>query len=354
MSEKTQAENNKPVRLGAEDADPNKPRTLMGDTWRQFRKHKLAVAASIVLAIIIITVIVGPPIWRAIACEAGERNCAGNPTYVDIMAMLDFNNRVSTISADHPLGVDNTGRDMLARMFLGGRVSLSIGFAAMLLAMTLGTTVGLLAGYFKWLDSPLMRLTDLFLSLPQLPLLLVVTMLFRDPLRQFFVGINAWLGNFDNAFANSIRPAFGPELGIFVLTVIIIGMLGWMPTARLVRGEVLSVKEREFVLAARSVGATDVSIVFKHILPNVLSPVIVAATFSIAQAIITESALSFLGLGFPPDFPTWGRLLADGKDFYTLTPLGVLFPGLAISVTVMCVNFIGDGLRDALDPRLRK
>jgi peptide/nickel transport system permease protein len=127
-----------------------------------------------------------------------------------------------------------------------------------------------------------------------------------------------------------------------------------MPTARLVRGEVLSVKERDFVTAARSLGASDMSIVRRHIMPNVLSPVIVSATFSVANAIITESALSFLGLGFPPDFPTWGRLLFDGKDFLTLTPALVLWPGMMISLTVLCVNFMGDGLRDALDPRMRK
>jgi peptide/nickel transport system permease protein len=189
-----------------------------------------------------------------------------------------------------------------------------------------------LSGYFHKLDDPLMRITDLFLSLPLLPLLLVITMLFRD----------------------SLRTAFGPEAGIFILIVIVIGVLGWMPTARLVRGEVLSMKERDFVVAARGLGATDAAILRRHILPNVLSPVMVSATFSIATAIITESALSFLGLGFPPDFPTWGRLLFDGKDFLSLTPTMVVWPGLLISLTVLCVNFIGDGLRDALDPRVRK
>ena len=133
-----------------------------------------------------------------------------------------------------------------------------------------------------------------------------------------------------------------------------IGALGWMPTARLVRGEVLSIKERDYVIAARSLGSHDASILRRHILPNVLSPVIVSATFSVASAIITESALSFLGLGFPPDFPTWGRLLFDGVDYLTLTPAVVFWPGLMISLSVLCVNFIGDGLRDALDPRLRK
>jgi peptide/nickel transport system permease protein len=202
----------------------------------------------------------------------------------------------------------------------------------MAVAMSIGTLVGLLSGYFNWLDNPLMRLTDIFIALPQLPLLLVLTMLFREPL----------------------KAQFGPEGGIFILTVTVIGGLQWMPTARLVRGEVLTVKSREFITAADALGAQSGRILRNHILPNVISPVIVAATFSIASAIITESALSFLGLGFPPDFPTWGRLLFDGKDYLTITWTLVFWPGLLISLTVLCVNFIGDGLRDALDPRLRK
>lgn len=291
-----------------------KARTLWGDAWKQFRKHKLAIGASVILLVIVLAITFGPLIWQV------------DPQEIDIVAAY------SGMTAAHPFGADHLGRDTLARVLHGGRVSLAIGVTAMLIAMTLGTLVGMLAGYFKSLDNLLMRLTDLFLSLPLLPLLLVITLLFREPL----------------------RASFGPEAGIFILTVTIIGALGWMPTARLVRGEVLSVKEREFVVAAHSLGASDLSVLRRHILPNVLSPVIVAATFSIASAILTESALSFLGLGFPPDFPTWGRLLFDGKDYLTLTPVLVIWPGLMISLTVLCVNFIGDGLRDALDPRLRK
>ena len=167
--------------------------------------------------------------------------------------------------------------------------------------------------------------------LPLLPLLLVIVLLFRD----------------------SLRTAFGPEAGIFVLIVFVIGITSWMQTARIVRGDVLSLREREFVLAARSIGAHDHSIISRHIMPNVLSPIMVSATIGVANAIITESALSFLGLGFPPDFPTWGRLLFDGKDFMTINPARVIWPGLMISLTVLSVNFIGDGLRDALDPRQR-
>ncbi len=303
-----------PVDSGDDTEIIGSPRTLSGDAWRQFRKHKLAMMALAVLLLIIGLVVAGPLFWHT------------NPEYIDII------DAYSNMTAEHPFGTDNLGRDTLSRTIWGGRVSLSIGLTAMVIAMSLGTFIGILAGYFRVLDGPLMRLTDMFLSLPTLPLLLVITLLFREPLRK----------------------AFGPEIGIFVLIVVVIGLLGWMPTARLVRGEVLSMKEREFVVAAGSIGSPDSVILVSHILPNVLSPVIVAATFSMAGAIITESALSFLGLGFPPDFPTWGRLLFDGKDYLTLTPALVFWPGLMISLTVLCINFIGDGLRDALDPQLRK
>lgn len=300
----------KPISIRVNSA----PNTLWGDTWRQYRKHKMAIIASVILIAIILLITVGPLFWQLDAQK------------IDMLAAY------GQMSAEHPFGTDNLGRDTLARIMFGGRVSLAIGVSSMLIAMLVGSVVGLLSGYYKWLDEPLMRLTDLFLSLPLLPLLLVITMLFREPL----------------------RAAFGTELGIFILTCTIIGTLGWMTTARLVRGEVLAIKEREFVLAARSVGTSDLGIIRRHILPNVLSPVIVSATFSIASAIITESSLSFLGLGFPSDFPTWGRLLFGGKDFMTLLPSLAIWPGVMISLTILCVNFIGDGMRDALDPRMRK
>jgi peptide/nickel transport system permease protein len=213
----------------------------------------------------------------------------------------------------------------------GGQVSLLVGVVAMLVGMFFGTTIGLLAGFFSKLDGPLMRITDMFLALPQLPLLLVATLLLRD----------------------TLRAAFGPEVGIFLLIVFVIGALNWMPTARVVRAEVLTIKEQDFIAAAHSIGTRQYRILLRHIFPNVLSPIMVAATLGVAGAIITESALSFLGLGFPSDFPTWGRLLYDGKDFLMLTPSLVFWPGLFISLTVLSINFIGDGLRDALDPRIR-
>ncbi len=283
------------------------------DVWDQFKTHRGALIGSIVFVIIVFGVIVGPFLWTIDA------------TYIDIRA------RNSGPSLAHPLGTDQLGRDMLARMIAGGKVSISVGFTAMFLSLVLGTFIGVLAGQFKKLDGPLMRFTDLFLALPLLPLLLVMVMLFRETL--------------------SMR--FGPETGTFILIVTAIGVTSWMNTARIVRADVLALKELEFVTAARSIGTRPSNIISRHILPNVLSPIMVSATLGIANAIITESALSFLGLGFPPDFPTWGRLLFDAVDYLQQYPERVFWPGLFISLTVLSVNYLGDGLRDALDPRIR-
>ena len=290
-----------------------KGRTLWGDVWDQYKTHKGALIGTAVFAFILFAVFIGPYIYTA------------DPQY------LSIRDKNQGPSLAFPLGTDQLGRDMLAQVLHGGRVSLAVGIIAMATSLLVGTAVGLLAGYFKKLDGPLMRLTDLFLALPLLPLLLVIIMLFRD----------------------TLRGMFGPETGIFILIVSIIGATSWMHTARIVRGDVLAQKEREFVMAAKSIGTPDRRIILRHILPNVLSPIMVSATLGVANAIITESALSFLGLGFPSDFPTWGRLLFDGANYMTLTPARVVWPGLAISLTVLSVNFIGDGLRDALDPRIR-
>lgn len=288
-------------------------RSLWTDVWRQYKQHKGAMAGTFIFLFIVLVVVFGDLIHTV------------DPQF------LDIRNKNQGMSFAHPLGTDNLGRDMLAQVIAGGRVSLLVGVVAMALSLVLGALIGVLAGFFKVLDGPLMRVTDLFLALPILPLLLVIIMLFRDPL----------------------RSAFGPETGIFILIVFIIGITSWMQTARIVRGDVLALKEQEFVLAARSIGTQSHRIVLRHIFPNVMSPIMVSATLGIANAIITESALSFLGLGFPSDYPTWGRLLFDGKDFLQLTPTRVLWPGLAISLTVLSVNYMGDGLRDALDPRSR-
>ena len=289
-------------------------RSYMGNLWRQFRAHPGGVAGLIVFVFIVLAVYLGPFIHTI------------DPNKIDIRA------KNQGPSWAHPFGTDNLGHDMLAQVMAGGQISLAVGITAMLLALVLGTLVGVVSGYYRRLDGLLMRITDLFLALPLLPLLLVIIMLFRD----------------------TLRSAFGPESGIFILIVFVIGVTSWMHTARIVRGDVLAVKSQEFILAAKSSGMREYRVILKHILPNVMSSIMVSATLGIASAIITESALSFLGLGFPSDFPTWGRLLFDGANFLQITPSRVIWPGLAISLTVLSVNYIGDAIRDALDPRILK
>jgi peptide/nickel transport system permease protein len=288
------------------------PVSLWGEAWRRFRKHRLAVVSAVLLSIIILAVLAGPLVWTVPIDE------------------IDFRARLQGPSWEHPFGTDDLGRDLLARMLYGGRISLAVGFAAMLVAGVVGVLVGSVAGMSRGsVDAVLMWVTDLFLSLPSLPLLLLVIYLFREPLRH----------------------AVGPELGIFILIVAVIGGFNWMQVARLVRAQFFSLREKEFVEAARALGASTPRLVWRHILPNALGPVIVAATIDVAAAIIAESTLSFLGLGFPPDIPTWGRLLFDAKDNLDFAPHWALFPGGAIFLTVLTINFVGDGLRDALDPR---
>ena len=301
-------------RAGFDPLDSEEHRSLRQDVWRQFKKHKGAVVGLVLLTFIVLATVFGPIVWPIDPYAIETSNASAGP------------------SAAHPLGTDNLGRDVLARLLIGGRISLSVGFAAMIFGLIIGTGIGVISGFFRRMDGPLMRVTDLFLALPILPLLLVVILLFRD----------------------SLQEAFGAELGIFLLVVFIIGVTSWMQTARVVRGDVLSIKEEEFVLAAHSIGTRKRKLIMRHIIPNTLSPVMVSAALGVAVAIITESALSFLGLGFPASFPTWGRLLFDANNYIQLSPIRVLAPGIMISLTVMSVNFIGDGLRDALDPKLRQ
>ncbi|MFN3937099.1 MAG: ABC transporter permease [Gemmobacter sp.] len=292
---------------------PRPPRNQWWDVWDQYRTHTGALVGTFVFLSIIALVVLGPYVWTV------------DPKFINIRA------RDQGMSLTYPLGTDQLGRDMLARIIKGGQITIAVGLTAMALSILLGALVGVVAGYFRRLDGLLMRLTDLFLALPLLPLLLLMVLLFREPL--------------------VLR--FGPETGIFVLIVVAIGITSWMQTARVVRGDILAIKEREFVLASRSIGTPAHRMITRHLLPNVLSPIMVSATLGIANAVITESALSFLGLGFPPDFPTWGRLLNDGMPYINLFPERVLWPAIALSALVLSVNYMGDGLRDALDPRIR-
>lgn len=243
---------------------------------------------------------------------------------------IDFSAQMDGPSLAHPLGTDDLGQDLLSRMIYGGRISMAVGIAAMLVAVIVGVFIGAGAGTARGsIDMGLMWLCDLFLSLPQLPLLLLIIYLFQPTLRK-------WVG---------------PEVGTFVLIVAVIGGFRWMSIARLVRAQFFSLREKEFVEAARALGASTLRQVVRHILPNAVGPVIVAGTIEVANAIIAESTLSFLGLGFPPDIPSWGRILYDAKDYLDVAPHWALFAGGAIFLAVMSINYIGDGLRDALDPR---
>jgi peptide/nickel transport system permease protein len=272
----------------------------------------LAAASTAILAAMLLAVAFGPLLWQVPIND------------------IDFSAHLEGPSWNHPFGTDDLGQDLLARMLYGGRISLAVGLAAMLVAIIVGTAVGAIAGMsIGAIDAALMWLTDLFLSLPPLPLLLLIIYLFREPLKQLV----------------------GPELGTFILIVAVIGGFRWMRVARLVRAQFLSLREKEFVEAARALGMSSLRLVTRHILPNSLGPVIVTGTIDVAFAIIAESTLSFLGFGFPPDIPTWGRLLFDAKDYLDIAPHWALFAGGAIFLAVLSINFIGDGLRDALDPR---
>ncbi len=278
-------------------------RSLTAQTWRQFRRHRLAVGGLVILGLLTVAVIFGP--W-----------------------LIPFDpNRIEASTANlgpsltHLMGTDELGRDQLARILVGGRLTLSVSAAAVLVALIAGVAVGAVAGYAGgFIDNVLMRVVDIFYALPGLFIVILLVAL---------IGPSYWT------------------------IVIAIAVLSWMNTARLVRSSFLSLKEKEFVEAARTVGASDVRIVVRHILPNALSPVIVAATLGVANAILIESALSFLGLGFQPPEATWGGLLSDAKSSVVITGhwWRGLFPGLMIFITVLSANFIGDGLRDALDPR---
>ena len=298
--------------LSTSSAAKRRSTSPWAEAWRRFKRHKLALYSLGLLGLMVLFVVAGPWVWPLTISD------------------IDFRARLAQPSLTHPFGTDDLGRDLMARMIYGGRISLAVGLAAMMMAVTVGIVIGAIAGISRGaVDAALMWLTDLFLSLPQLPLLLLLIYLFRDRL----------------------KSTFGPEVGVFILIVIVIGGFRWMPVARLVRAQFFSLREKEFVEAARALGASVPRQVVRHILPNSLGPVIVAGTIDVAAAIIAESTLSFLGLGFPPDIPTWGRILFDAKDYLDIAPHWAMFPGAFIFIAVLTINFIGDGLRDALDPR---
>lgn len=277
------------------------------DTWRRFRQHRLAVFGAVVLLLIILaTALAGLSPY--------------DPTETNLRA------RFEAPSLSHPFGTDDLGRDTLTRVLYGGRASLLVGLLAMAISVSIGTIVGSLAGYFRgWLDSLLMRLTDLFLSVPSLFVLIVLSTLLFD-------------------------TGVGTAGGGLPMIVLIIGGMSWMVVARIVRSSFLAIRERTFVEAAHAAGSGDARRIFRHILPNAVGPILVQATLQVAVAIIAESGLSYLGFGIQPPTSTWGNMLKDAQASMTSHPHLAIFPGLMIFFTVIAVNAIGDGLRDAFDP----
>ena len=271
--------------------------------WRRFARHRQAAMGAILLAALGLSALLTPYL------------APHDPTEQERVVETRF----EPPSAEHPLGTDRFGRDVLSRVLYGARVSLGIGTVAVLIAVTLGTAVGAAAGYAGgWVDGAAMRVVDLLLSFPRLVLLITVVALFE------------------------------PSIGLVTL---VLGLTGWMGTSRVVRGEVLSVREQPYVAAARSLGFGDGRVLLRHVLPNAVSPVIVSATLGVGHAILAEAALSFLGLGVQPPTPSWGSMVAAGRDVMLDAWWITTFPGLAIVLTVMSFNLVGDGLRDMMDPR---
>jgi peptide/nickel transport system permease protein len=289
-----------------------KVRSLRSMVWRQFTRHQLAVAGAILLLLLVF----GSITVSFISPYDPEKS--------------SLRERFEPPSWAHPMGTDSLGRDMLTRLLYGGRISLTIGLLATVVGITIGTVIGALSGYYgSRMDNALMRVTDVFIALPRIFMLILMTLLMRSLELPFL-------------------QAYGGVAGI----VLILGLLSWTGVARLVRGQFLGLKEKEFVAAARTLGIGNLRIVFLHVLPNTATPIIVAATLLVAATIISESGLSFLGFGVQPPTPTWGNMLSSAQDEMRKGNWWMaVFPGLMIFLTVISINYIGDGLRDALDPR---
>jgi peptide/nickel transport system permease protein len=297
--------NEENVNVALEPMLKEKPDTLTKIIIRKFFKNKLAVVGAILLTIIIFAAVFAPVIA---------------PYPPEQQSLLD---RLQPPSKDHLLGTDKFGRDLFSRLLYGGRISLLVGFAAVAGSITIGTIVGAVAGYFGGrLDAFLMRLVDVLISIPAIFLLIAIITIFQP--------------------------------GVDKL-ILIFAALGWMGTSRLVRGEFLSLRSREFVLASRTIGTKHYKIIFSQILPNAIGPIIVAATLGVGGVILAESALSYLGLGIQPPTASWGNMLQDAQNFTIMKTAWwyPTFPGLMILITVLCFNFVGDGLRDALDPKMK-
>lgn len=294
------------------------PLSLTQMAWRRFKRHKLAITSVVLLALLMLFIFGGALVYS-------EADANYN----------DTTRRLQPPSAEHPFGTDTIGRDILARTIYGGQISILIGLTAVVVQIVVGVLLGALSGYYGgWVDSILMRFTEAVLTIPLLFLLLVMA--------KFFAGKVPNIDLFGRTFSGSV-----------VVIVLIIGLTSWPRLARIVRAEFLALKENDFILAARATGTSNTQIMFKHILPNTVAPIVVTATLSVAGAIISEAYISFLGLGVQPPTATWGNMITGATTYIEYAPWIWFFPGVLILLTVLSINFLGDGLRDALDPRSR-
>ncbi|MCH7932123.1 MAG: ABC transporter permease [Proteobacteria bacterium] len=294
------------------------PRSMAALTARRFARHRMAVASVLVLVALALAALAAPLVEVWLGIDANE---------VDLLARFEGR------SAAHPLGADELGRDVLVRLLYGGRVSLFVALATALAAAVIGTVIGLVAGYYgRWADAVLMRVTDGVIALPILPLLIILAAVDMSK-----IPLVAALAETEDASLYRI--------------VLIITLVGWTTVARLVRGTALSLREREYVVAARGMGAGGFRIMATHILPNTVSPIIVATTLSVGNVILFESVLSFLGLGIQPPIASWGNMLNNAQELIYEAPALAFYPGVLIFLTVIAFNFLGDGLQDALDPK---
>ncbi|MBL8180154.1 MAG: ABC transporter permease [Blastocatellia bacterium] len=318
----------------SEEVSTQKPTSLWRDAWRRLLKNKLAVFGLCVLVFMVVAVIVGPYIVKA----------ATGFSY-DTMPTDGNLARSMPPSLQHPMGTDDAGRDLLARVLQGGRISLMVGIISTLVSLLIGVSYGAIAGYLGgFIDNVMMRIVDIFYSIPYILIVIVLLAVFGGPSTPEWI---KWL-------STNIGGAGNQGLSQIFLLFFALGLVSWLTMARVVRGQVLTLKNQEFVLAAKATGVSTFGIIFRHLIPNTLGPVIVYATLTIPSVMLTEAFLSFLGLGVQPPYASWGSLAADGIKNLAIFPWQLIAPGVTMALTLFSLNFLGDGLRDALDPQTRK